>query len=273
MALLLPCLAQAQGTRILSRHPYAGSIVMDYQTGEVIQAENADREAYPASIIKLMNLYVIMDHLSLGLLHLDDEIVICREVSRTGGRQVWLAEREVFTLEDLIYAMTVHSANDAAMAVAIHCAGSREAFVELMNQKAEEIGMTSTRFQNVHGLPPGPGRTPDVSTPRDIALMARSILDEYPEIIKYTSTRRREFRDENPVMLTATNRLLGNFEGCDGLKTGFFSAAGFSIVASAQRDGRRLIAVVMGSRENAVRNRETIRLLEKGFQHFDESNR
>ncbi len=263
--ILIPTVASAQGTRIVSRHPYAGAIVVDYRTGDVIHAENADREAYPASMIKLMNLYVLMDHLSMGLIHLDDEIEISREVALTGGRQVWLAEREVFTLEDLIYAMTVHSANDAAMAVAIHCAGSREAFVELMNQKAKEIGMNATRFQNVHGLPPGPGRTPDVSTPRDIAIMARSILDDYPEILKYTSTRRREFRDSNPVMLSATNHLLGSFDGCDGLKTGFFSAAGFSIVATAQREDRRIIAVVMGSRENAVRNRETARLLEMGF--------
>jgi serine-type D-Ala-D-Ala carboxypeptidase (penicillin-binding protein 5/6) len=262
---LLIALHSAQALQIKSREPYAGAIVIDYQSGAVLFEERADYVAYPASMIKLMNLYVLMDHLDLGLIHLDEPVTISREVALIGGRQVWLAEGETFTVEDLIYAMMIHSANDAATALAIHCGGSKDAFVELMNAKAKEIGLRSTEFHNVHGLPPSGGQKPDSSTARDFALLARSILKAHPAILKFTSSKTRVFRESNPVQLTSTNALVGNVEGCDGLKTGFFSAGGFSVVATAQRDSGRIIAVVLGARQKSVRNREAERLLELGF--------
>jgi len=265
---LLISLQTAQALQIKSRDPYAGAIAIDYQSGEVLFEERADYVAYPASMIKLMNLYVLMDHLELGLIHLDDQVTISREVALIGGRQVWLAEGETFSVEDLIYAMMIHSANDAATALAIHCAGSKDAFVELMNAKAEAIGLQNTEFHNVHGLPPSRGQEPDSSTARDFALLARSILKAHPSILKFTSTKTRMFRESKPVQLTSTNALVGDVEGCDGLKTGFFSAGGFSVVASAQRDSGRIIAVVIGARQKSVRNCEAERLLEMGFERI-----
>lgn len=258
--------ADTEAIQIKSRDPYAGAIAVDYQSGAALFEDNANRRAYPASMIKLMNLYLIMDHIEMGLLHSNDKVEITREVALIGGRQVWLAEGEVFSIEELIYAMMVHSANDAATALAIRCAGSKEGFVALMNAKASEIGMDSTEFHNVHGLPPGPGQKPDISSARDFALLARRLLQDHPGILKYTSTKTRVFRKGNPVRLTSTNPLLGEIEGCDGLKTGFFSAAGFSITATAQRDGRRVIAVVLGSKYKQTRKREAARLIELGFE-------
>jgi len=265
LILLALLVSGAQAIQLKSRDPYAGAIAIDYQSGAVLFEDNADRRAYPASMIKLMNLYVIMDHIEMGLLHPDDEVEITREVALIGGRQVWLAEGEVFSVEELIYAMMVHSANDAATALAIRCAGSKEGFVELMNAKASEIGMDATEFHNVHGLPPGPGQKADISSARDFALLARRLLRDHPSILEYTSTKTRIFREENPVRLTSTNPLLGETDGCDGLKTGFFSAAGFSITATAQRNGRRVIAVVLGSKYKQARKREAARLIELGF--------
>lgn len=264
--LILLTTSYAQALQIKSRHPYTSAIVVDFATGDVLFEQNADYRAYPASMIKLMNLYVVMDHIELGLLHYKDKMRITREIALIGGRQVWLAEGEVFSVEDLIYATMVHSANDAATALAIRCAGSKDAFVELMNAKARKIGMDSTEFHNVHGLPPARGQKPDISTARDFALLARSILKTHPKILRYTSTESRPFRESKPVRLTSTNNLLGKVEGCDGLKTGFFSAAGFSITATAQRGYKRVIAVLMGAREKSVRNREAAELLELGFE-------
>jgi len=264
VALLLPLGSQA--LQIKSRDPYAGAIAIDYASGETIFEDGADRVAYPASMIKLMNLYVLMDHLKLGLIHLDDPVEISREVALIGGRQVWLAEGEVFSVEELIYAMMVHSANDAATALAIHCAGNKEDFVALMNRKAREIGMDSTEFNNVHGLPPSRGQKVDVSTARDFAVLGQRILRDYPEILKYTSVRTRPFRESKPVILTSPNKVARMVEGCDGLKTGFFSAGGFSITATAQRNGRRVIAVVIGCKSKNTRNKEAARLLEMGLE-------
>lgn len=255
----------AAALEIKSRDPYAGAIVIDYASGGVLFEDHADRRAYPASMIKLMNLYILMDHIDLGLVGLDDEVEIRREVALIGGRQVWLAQGEVFSVEELIYAMMVHSANDAATALAIRCAGSKQAFAELMNAKARAIGMESSEFHNVHGLPPARGQEPDISTARDFAHLARRILQDHPGILKYTSTKSRSFREAKPVRLSSTNPLLGETEGCDGLKTGFFSAAGFSIAATAQRDGERVIAVVIGSKQKRVHKREAAKLIEMGF--------
>lgn len=256
------------GLQVKSRDPYAGAIVVDFETGRVLYEDHADRRAYPASMIKLMNLYVLMEHIDLGLVYPDDSVEITREVALIGGRQVWLAEGEVSSVEELIYAMMVHSANDAATALAIHCCGSKAAFVDLMNRKARQLGMESTEFHNVHGLPPSSGQQPDVSTARDFAVLARNLLGDYPQVLKYTSVHRRPFRDGNPVILTSPNKLTRSVPGCDGLKTGFFSAAGFSITATAQRSSGRIIAVVIGAKYKRTRNRRAAELLELGFERL-----
>lgn len=243
--------------------PYLGAIVVNADTGEVVFEENADAPCYPASIIKLMDLLIIMEKIKQGALKLDDKVTATAEASRIGGSQVYLKEHEVFTIDELLYALMVQSANDAATALAIHAAGSTEAFVGMMQEKANAIGMKQTTFHTVHGLPPSKNQEPDVSSPRDLVLLAREVL-KYPDALKYTSTQVRGFRNDTYEMRNH-NRLLGNVSGCDGLKTGYFRLGGYSIVATAKRSGNRFIAVVTGSKEKRVRDAKARELLSNAF--------
>ena len=183
-----------------------------------------------------------------------------------GGSQVYLDPRERFTVDELLYALMVQSANDAAMALALHVAGTREGFVRMMNDKAKELGLSPvTQFHSPHGLPPGKDQRPDMTTPRDFAKLCRALLQAHPEALKYTSVTFRVFR-QNPLFEMRThNHLLGAVPGCDGLKTGYFTDAGYSIAATAQRDGARVIAVVMGSVDRKVRDAKATELLARGL--------
>jgi D-alanyl-D-alanine carboxypeptidase (penicillin-binding protein 5/6) len=180
-----------------------------------------------------------------------------------GGSQVYLDPKEQFSVEDLLYALAIQSANDAAVALAMHVAGSTEEFINLMNQRAKELGMKDSQFHSVHGLPPSKGQKPDETTAIDLAILARE-LAKRPEIFEYTGIKERSFRDGKFIMRTH-NHLLGRVNGCDGFKTGYFQAAGFSIVATAQRGGVRIIAIVMGSKDRKIRNAKAEELLAKGF--------
>jgi len=246
--------------------PYLGAIVVDAATGQVLVEQNADAAGFPASVIKLMDMMVILDQISAGQISLSNSVTVTAESSKIGGSQVYLKEGEVFTLEDLMYALMIQSANDSAMALALNVAGSSAGFVELMNKKAGEIGMTNTIFHSVHGLPPVAGQAGDTSTARDLSKLARALIAQHPEIIKYTSTQVRNFRpNTTPFVMRSHNHLLHEFPGCDGLKTGFITAGGFSIVATAQKNGRRVIAVVLGSKDRKVRDAKAVELLSKGF--------
>jgi D-alanyl-D-alanine carboxypeptidase (penicillin-binding protein 5/6) len=216
-------------------------------------------------MVKLMNLFLILDDVKAGRLQLDEPVTVTRDVSKIGGRQVWLKEGEVFPVEELIYAMMIHSANDAAAALAIRVSGSTDAHAARMTAKARELGLRNTVFHSVHGLPPGPGQEVDMSSSLDMALLAKALLEAHPETLKYSSISTRNFREGNPVQLTSSNKLLDKVPGCDGLKTGYFYAGGFSTTATAQRDGRRVIAVVLGSKDKNVRDAKAAELIEKGF--------
>ena len=259
----------ASALQTISKDPYLGAIVVDAATGDVISEDQADAKGYPASMIKLMNLLVVLDAVKAGHVAMKDPVTISAAVSHIGGSQVYLKENEVFPVEELLYAMMVQSANDAALALAIHCAGSPEAFVELMNKKAGEIGMKNTVFYSVHGLPPGKDQQPDMTTARDMAILCRELL-KYPETLKLTSTQMREFRPDapEPFIMRTHNHLLQNFEGCDGFKTGFYAAAGFSISATAQKKNARAIAVVLGSTGRKVRDENARILLSKGLMEI-----
>jgi len=250
----------------VSRTPYLGAIVTDAATGAVLVEDNADARGFPASITKLMTFFVVMDQVDAGRITLDDPITVSAEAARTGGSQVYLKQGEVFTVDDLLYALMIQSANDAAVALSTHAAGSREAFVELMNAKARKLGMTSTTFHSPHGLPPSRGQSPDVTTARDLALLSRALI-EHGRILRYSSVKERPFREvaAEPFIMRNHNGLLSAFPGCDGLKTGFFSAGGFSLAATAERNGRRLIAVVLGSEQRVTRDVKARELLERGF--------
>ena len=247
----------------VSRDPHASVVVMDAATGAILHEENADTVLFPASMVKMMVTLLVMERLQAGEMRLGDYVHVTAEAQRMGGAQVYLAEGELFTVDDMLYALSIKSANDVAVALAIHVAGSKEAFVDLMNKKASALGLTSTRFASVHGLPPDEGQQPDRSTARDMANLSRELL-KYRRVLMYSSAKKRGFRN-NTFEMTTHNRLLYNVEGCDGLKTGYFTAAGFSIAATAQRDGRRVIAVVMGSKVRQIRDQKAAEFLEKGF--------
>ena len=244
--------------------PYVGAIVIDAADGRVLFADGADKPGYPASMLKLVDLFIILDRVERGQLRLDEIVPVTQEAAAMGGSQVWLDPRESFPVEELVYALMVQSANDAAMALATQVAGSREGFVRLMNEKARELGLSPiTQFQSPHGLPPGAGQRPDMTTPRDFAKLCQALLATHPETLKYTSVIQRPFRPdaEQPVIMSNHNALLGTFPGCDGLKTGWIRASGYCLAATVERDGRRVISVLMGSatkKANIAKTKELI---------------
>jgi D-alanyl-D-alanine carboxypeptidase (penicillin-binding protein 5/6) len=248
---------------------YKGAIVVDAETGSVLFEDRADNAGAPASMTKLMTFAVLHDKLATGALSLETPIEVTAADSKIGGSQVWLKEHEVFPVQELLYAMMVHSANDAAYALARTAAGSVDAFVALMNEKARELGMTHTIFRSPHGLPPETRRTPDgdVSTPRDFALLCRELLRS-TDVLAYTSIRTRDFGTgvrPKPVKMTNSDHLVGRVPGVDGLKTGYTRDAGFCLSATAQRNGRRVLVVLMGSPTSKARDLKVAELLEHGF--------
>lgn len=255
---------------------YLGAIVTDAESGQVLFEDNADVVHPPASMTKLMTFAVLHAKLASGALTLQTPVKITPEDAKMGGTQVYLDPRETFPVEELIYAMMIQSANDAAHALARAGAGSVEAFVELMNAKARELGMTHTTFRSPHGLPPPSRRIADgdLTTPRDYAILCRYLLIE-TDILKYTSVRERDFgasRANGPQHMRNHNNLLGRVAGVDGLKTGYTAGAGYCLSATAERNGRRVIAVVMGSfgphgetDKGRTRDLRTIELIERGF--------
>lgn len=247
----------------IARDPYISALVIDADTGQILFSENPDTPVYPASVVKLMDLLIILERIAQGKNTLTEMVQVTTEAAKTGGSQVYLDPKEQFSIEDLLYALSVQSANDAAVALAIHVAGSKDGFVAMMNEKAAQLGMKNTHFYSVHGLPPSEGQKTDQTTASDLALLCRALVS-LPDALKYTSTRERGFRD-NKFIMRNHNHLLGQVEGCDGLKTGYFEAAGFSIAATAKRGGVRVIAIVMGSKDRKVRDAKTTELLAKGF--------
>lgn len=247
----------------ISKEPYVSAMVINAKDGAILFNENGNAKVYPASIVKLMDLLIILEKVKKGHVKLTEKVQITQEAAQMGGSQVYLDPREEFSVEDLLYALMVQSANDAAVALATHIAGSKEVFVSLMNQKATELRMVNTKFHSVHGLPPSKGQGVDVTTAEDLAKLAVE-LAKNKEVFEYTNTRERDFRDGKFVLRTH-NHLLSRVNGADGMKTGFFQAAGFSIVATAKRNGVRVISIVMGSSSRKVRDKRCAELLEKGF--------
>ncbi len=246
-------------------HDYTGAIVIDAADGKVLFEDNADVSALPASVTKLMNLLLCVEAIDAGKVRLSDKITVTAEEAGMGGSQVYLKQGEVFTVEELLYAMMVQSANDAALGLAKHVGGDRESFVAQMNQRAAQLGMGHTKFVTPHGLA-SPKQEADTSTPRDIATLSREMI-RHPLVLKLTSTKKRVFRREPLMEMQNHNKLLWQIPGCDGLKTGYLSRGGFALAATVYRDGKRVIAVVMGSRGTHGRQRDAIarRLMAEAF--------
>jgi D-alanyl-D-alanine carboxypeptidase (penicillin-binding protein 5/6) len=244
---------------------------MDAATGNILFEDNADVVSPPASMTKLMTFAVLHDRLAAGAIALNTPVTITAADTKIGGTQVWLKEKETFTVEELIYAMMIQSANDCAYALGRTVGGSAEAFVELMNQKAQQLGMTHTTFRSPHGLPPSNRRVEDgdLTSPRDFALLARHLLTK-TDVLKYSSIAHRKFGEgvrspDKVIAMDNHNHLLGKVAGVDGLKTGFTNAAGFCLTATAARNGRRIIVVTMGGTDKKTRDLGVVKLIERGF--------
>jgi D-alanyl-D-alanine carboxypeptidase (penicillin-binding protein 5/6) len=251
----------------IARTPYLGAIVVDASNGRVLFEQGADVRGYPASVLKLMDLLIILEKIERHELSLQDQVPVSAKAAKTGGSQVWLAEKESFPLDDMLYALMVQSANDAAVALAEKVAGSTDGFIDLMNRKAKELGMNSTVFHSVHGLPPAAGQEHDVTTARDLSLLCRELL-KHSDTLRYTSTRERTFRPNagsKTVIMRTHNHLLSHVDGCDGLKTGYIAQAGFSIAVTAARNHQRIIAVVLDSTDLKTRDSNAATLVAKGF--------
>ena len=243
-------------------------ITIDATTGDVLASQEPDRPGAPASMTKMMLALLVMEAMRDGQLKLTDPVRTSALASKMGGSQVYLKQGEVFPVEDMMAALLIGSANDAAVALAERLAGTVQGAVRRMNERAAELKLTSTHFASVHGLPPGPGQEGDVTTPRDLARLSRELV-KFPEILRWTSTPEAPFR-QGTFILQNSNHLIGRFPGADGLKTGHFHEAGYNVAATATRGTLRLITVVMGAPSNRGRFEEAARLLEEGFSRYIE---
>jgi D-alanyl-D-alanine carboxypeptidase (penicillin-binding protein 5/6) len=246
--------------------PYAAAILVEAESGTVLFAHNPDLQRSPASTQKLMLLLVVMDLIKAGKFSLQDQIHVSRRAATTGGSQVFLAQGEIFPLTELMEAIVIPSANDACVAVAEHLGGSVEGFVGLMNGRAQDLGLQHTYSVNVHGLDDTPKDNRNLTTARDLSTIGRALLT-YPKVLEWSSIRYKPFRN-GEFMLYTTNKLLGRFQGLDGLKTGYTQRAGSCLVATAKRHEMRLVSVILGARGEKIRDQETRRLLSWGFNTF-----
>lgn len=237
----------------LPKAPYEAFAVAEAESGAVIEGLNMHLKWYQASLTKLMLACVVMDRIERGELHLTDRVTVSKRAEGMGGTQVFLKAGETFTLEELMQAALIESANDAAYAIAEHAAGSSEAFVEIMNRKAHALGMDDTAYYGVHGLPAAAGSKDNVTTCNDMIRLAREAL-RHPKVLEWTSTEHTTFRSGS-LVITNKNKLVGRLPAVDGLKTGYTRKAGFNIVATGVNGERRLIVVVLGSPESKIRDR------------------
>ena len=258
--------SQAKTEPAAGAEVYRAGILMDADTGTVLFEKDAHRQNPPASMTKMMLMLLVAERVRDGSMHWDDPIATSAWASKIGGSQVYLKQGEVFPLSEMMQAIAIHSANDASVAVAEALAGSTEAFVDLMNQRAKELGMRDTVYRSVHGLPPGKGQVSDMSSAHDMAVVARALV-KFPDVMKWSGTKEAPFRN-GAMTLTNTNRLVRETSWVDGLKTGYYREAGFNVTATAKRDGLRLIAVVMGATQKHDCFGEAARLLNKGFAEY-----
>jgi D-alanyl-D-alanine carboxypeptidase len=221
--------------------PPSASIVVDGNTGEVLQASNADGLRHPASLTKIMTLYVLFERLEAGKIRLDSSLKISEHATSQAPTKLGIKAGQTITVEDAIKAVVTRSANDIAVAIAENLAGDEDAFAKLMTQKARALGMSRTTYVNASGLPDDD----QITTARDQALLGRAIEDRFPRYYRYFSTREFVYRGQ---AIRNHNHLLGSVGGVDGIKTGYTRASGFNLVTSVHRDGRFIIAVVLGGR-------------------------
>lgn len=240
------------------------AILIEQTTGQVLYGYNVHEQLRPASVTKIMSILLIMEQIKLGKIDYSTPISCSKTAASMGGSQIWLDTSETLTVEEMLKAICVVSANDCVVAMAEHIAGNEETFVQLMNAKAKELGMNDTTFKNCHGL----DEDGHVASTYDIALMSKELLNNYPEITKYTTIYMDNLRDGQSSLVN-TNKLIRTYNGCTGLKTGSTSQALFNLSASATRDGLSLIAVIMKGPTSSIRFDEAKMLLDYGFNNFE----
>lgn len=246
--------------RVSNYGPPTASMVVDAKTGRVLQASNPDAPRIPASITKVMTLYMLFEQLERGRLSLDTEMRVSARAAAQAPTKLGLQPGETITVDDAIKGMVTKSANDASVVVAEAISGSEEAFAEAMTRKARALGMSRTAFYNAHGLPNDP---PNITTARDLITLGRAVQERFPKYYQYFATRSFEF---NGYRINGHNRLLGRIEGVDGIKTGYTRASGFNILTSARLDGRHVIGVVLGGRSGRARDIQMARMIEGGIE-------
>ncbi|MDQ7792950.1 MAG: D-alanyl-D-alanine carboxypeptidase family protein [bacterium] len=243
------------------------ALLMEPVSGRILWERDADLQAAPASVTKLMTLLLAYEALAAGKVSLDDRVVASPAAAELGGTQIWLYPGEEMELRDIIRAVAVGSANDAAAALAEHIAGSEGEFVALMNERASALGMTGTRFQNAHGL----DAEDQFTTASDIAVLSRELVLHHPEVLELTSVYLdyvRQHLGADHTEILNRNRLVRFYPGADGLKTGWTTAAGYCLAATAQRGGTRFIAVIMASASRDARDADARTLLNYGFGNY-----
>ncbi len=237
------------------------AVLMEVSTGKILFEQNADQLIAPASLTKIMSLYLVFEALRQGRIHLSDQVFISKDAWRTGGSRMFLQVGTRVPLEQIIEGISIVSGNDACVAAAEYLSGSTATFVDAMNVEAQKLGMTHTRFLTVDGLP----ADGQLTTAGDMAILDRAFIQTFPEALKYTSTKEFKF---NNIDQYNRNRLLFQYPDIDGLKTGYVAAGGYHLSATAYRNGMRLLALVMGADSPAIRAKEALKLLNYGYSNF-----
>ena len=240
-----------------------GAILIEQKSGKVLYNHNAHEKLRPASVTKVMSILLIMEALDSGQIALTDKVPCTEDAAGMGGSQIWLEVGEELTVDEMLKAICVVSANDCTVAMADYLCGSQQAFVEKMNQRAKELGMNDTTFKNCHGI----DEDGHVTSAYDISLMSRELLNNHPTILNYTTIWMDTLRNGESELVN-TNKLIRNYKGATGLKTGSTSVALYNLSASATRDGLSLIAVIMKTPTTAIRFSEAQKLLDYGFSNY-----
>ncbi|AMC07847.1 MULTISPECIES: D-alanyl-D-alanine carboxypeptidase family protein [Turicibacter] len=243
------------------------AILIEAETGEILYEKNSHEQLAPASMTKMMSMYLILEAINNGSMQWDEVIRVSEHAASLGGSQIYLKPGEEMPVRDLFKSIAIASANDAVTALAERVAGTEEAFVEKMNAKAKELGMNDTVFKNPTGLT----EEGHLTTPYDMSIIGRHLVQDYPEIIEFSGLYEDYIRQdtESPFWLVNTNKLLKYVDGVDGLKTGYTQEAGYCLTATANRGEMRVIAVVMGASKSDIRNQEVTRLIEYAYGQYE----
>ncbi len=261
IAVILAAVVLSLGTlpQAAEARPVQSSIVVDAATGEIVSASNADAQTYPASLTKMMTLYLLFEALADGRVKLTDTIQFSNYAAGQPATNLNVDGGDQISVETAILALVVRSANDAATAIGEHLGGTEAGFAKLMTAKAASLGMTQTTFRNANGLPDPKQKT----TARDLATLSIALIRDFPQYYDYFSRTKFKYRG---VTYNGHNRLLKSYKGYDGIKTGYIRASGFNLASSAKRDGRRLVVVVLGGSSPSARDRKVADLLDDGFK-------